>query len=470
MGSVFFSCLSFILVFSQTALASLKTNDYDVLIERFTQQGVKALYTEKPFIDAGNEDLVELGRLLFFDNILSGNKNISCATCHFPSKASSDGLPLPIGTGGKGLGEKRIQADGHIIPRNAPTAFNMAFPSFHVTMWDGRISFDPISKALTTPEPLLNGPNPVLKDITQQLQSVAAAQAMFPVTSHHEMRGDSDNEIANAQNNIEVWDLLTDRLVGTDNGEKNGIPKYLSLFQKAYPEIKSRDEFNFGHVARAIAAFEMFGFQADRSDFDFFLQGDSSALTRSQFRGAQIFSEKGKCLACHNGPHLTDFKFYATSVPQLGPGKMPILGEAFGEDLGLAHITGNDWDNYKFKTPSLRNVSLTGPWSHSGSCTDLKDFIKLHVGPDEMLNHYLDDPGKYLQSKSEVDYVSLIDNDQTRNENRLLSRDSILRNISLNDREFDDLFEFLKTLSDKSYQNRVRIPKAVPSGLEVDHW
>jgi len=68
--------------------------------------------------------LIELGQALFFDPILSGNRNISCATCHHPSLASGDALSLSIGGGGEGLGTERELAEGGLIPRNAPEVYN----------------------------------------------------------------------------------------------------------------------------------------------------------------------------------------------------------------------------------------------------------------------------------------------------------------------------------------------------------
>ncbi len=64
---------------------------------------------------------VQLGQMLFFDKILSGNRDISCGTCHHPTQNSGDSLPVSIGTGGSGVGVTRhIGYNRHFIPRNAP--------------------------------------------------------------------------------------------------------------------------------------------------------------------------------------------------------------------------------------------------------------------------------------------------------------------------------------------------------------
>lgn len=85
---------------------------------------------------------VELGRLLFWDKILSGNKNISCATCHLPQAATSDALPVSIGEGGIGAAAKRIPPadkgkDLIFVPRNSPDIFNRG--DFQTMFWDGRV-------------------------------------------------------------------------------------------------------------------------------------------------------------------------------------------------------------------------------------------------------------------------------------------------------------------------------------------
>ncbi|MEZ4593719.1 MAG: ScyD/ScyE family protein [Chloroflexota bacterium] len=99
--------------------------------------------------------LVKLGQQLFFDPVLSGDQNISCATCHHPALAMGDGRALPIGTGGEGLGPQREFVEtvnlgaeeasltvnnpfiGAFVPRNSPTILNSAL--LPVQFWDGRV-------------------------------------------------------------------------------------------------------------------------------------------------------------------------------------------------------------------------------------------------------------------------------------------------------------------------------------------
>src|SRR5690349_16974987 len=92
--------------------------------------------------------LVELGRALAFDKVLSGNKDISCMTCHLPSFGTGDDRSLSIGQGATGLGPARVHPHGDFIPRNAPAAFNLF--ANKALFWDGRVEVLP-NGTLRTP-------------------------------------------------------------------------------------------------------------------------------------------------------------------------------------------------------------------------------------------------------------------------------------------------------------------------------
>ena len=91
--------------------------------------------------------LADLGRLLFHDPILSGNRNIACVTCHAHEHGSADGLSLPVGEGGRGLGPDRDVGEGASmiakrVPRHSPALFNLGHRSVRVLFHDGRLSVD----------------------------------------------------------------------------------------------------------------------------------------------------------------------------------------------------------------------------------------------------------------------------------------------------------------------------------------
>ena len=407
---------------------------------------------------ADDPALVALGEALFYDKILSGNQNISCATCHHPMAHTGDGLPVSLGEGGFGIGANRDQGTGHLIPRNAPHVFNAGVEGVDSMFWDSRVVRDPDTGELTTPEAGLNGPTPTLADHAAQLDSALAAQAMFPVTSAEEMRGQpGTNPIADAANNEQVWALLMERLVGTSNGTVGGIQGYRDLFAAAYPLVGNFDDFTFGHAARAIAAFERTRWTALDSPFDRYLNGDKDALSSAAKRGAVVFCEQGTCAECHNGSLMTDFGHHALAVPQVGPGKVEP-----SEDRGLALLTGLVDDNYKFRTPSLRNVELTGPWMHDGAFTTLEAAVRHHLDPLAGLANY--DP-----SQLSALFAATYDTDAGRNAARAAALTPILATpITLSDGDFRDLMAFLHALTDPASLNLLpEIPDSVPSGLPV---
>jgi cytochrome c peroxidase len=158
---------------------------------------------------------VRLGQMLFYDPILSGNRNISCGTCHHPKFATADGVSLSLGEGGIGLGPDRVgSADNppeQLIPRHAPALFNLGALEFTTMFNDGRIEVDAERKSgLRTP---------LDEDMVQGFSGVLSAQTMFPVLSQDEMAGHhSENDVAQAVRQGRItgpdgaWDLLAGRV------------------------------------------------------------------------------------------------------------------------------------------------------------------------------------------------------------------------------------------------------------------
>ncbi|MEO0920267.1 MAG: cytochrome-c peroxidase, partial [Pseudomonadota bacterium] len=138
---------------------------------------------------------VELGRLLFWDPILSGNKNISCGTCHHPRHGSGDGVSLSLGEGGKGVGPNRVANPDNLpeqhIPRNAPALWNLGAKQWTVLFHDGRIEVD---------ESRAGGLRTPLEDeMVAGFRDLLSAQTMFPVLSQDEMAGQyGENDVSRA--------------------------------------------------------------------------------------------------------------------------------------------------------------------------------------------------------------------------------------------------------------------------------
>lgn len=411
-------------------------------------------------------DLVELGRALFYDKILSGNRDISCATCHHTTAFGGDDLPVSLGTGASGTTSLRTPSDPHdpeeeMIPRNAPTLFNLGADGADMMFHDGRVTMN-ADGTFNTPQPEINGafaPNP---EYVAVLDSALAAQAMFPVTSREEMRGlINENEIADAVGNVAVWEALMARLVGTNNGTVGGIQEYRDMFQAAYPGVTNFDDFNFAHAARAMAAFERVEYESVNSPFDQYLAGDMNALSDQEKRGAYLFFGEAKCSTCHSGPHMMDFEMHNIALPQVGPGKENLGGR---DDLGLYLRTNNAFDRYKFRTPPLRNIALSGPWGHSGSYTTLRGIVEHHLDPATANANYDVNQLPLLFRPTYNDDPVLIEARVNRVDPELATP------IDLNEQQIQDLVAFLHALTDQDVVNNLHeiAPETVPSGLPVE--
>lgn len=415
------------------------------------------------YVDGGAPDtaMVELGKALFWDKILSGNKNIACATCHHTLTDTGDGLALPVGEGGRGLGIARDTGSGadaivERVPRNAPPLFNRGAFAFVRMFHDGRLEVDP-----THPSGFIS---PAGLNLPQGLESLLAAQAMFPVTSAAEMAGQAgENDIADAAAAGDlagpdgVWAQLADRL--------RDIPGYVDLFQAAYPgEIASKADITYVHAANAIGAYEAAAFRADNSPFDAYLRGDRSAMTAAAKRGMHLFYGRAGCSGCHSGAFQTDMGFHAIAMPQIGPGKDAGLNGH--DDFGREQISGDPADHRRFLTPSLRNVALTGPWGHAGAYDTLRAAVEHHLDTEAALANY--DPSQAaLPSRADLDEVDVeIYNDFASWAD--LAASSELSPSRLRGRQVDDLMAFLHALTDReSLDLRAATPRTVPSGLPL---
>ena len=422
-------------------------------------RGSRAALTEASFpAPETPESLkVELGRFLFWDKELSGNRNISCATCHHTNLGTGDALSLPIGEGGSGLGLGRYTGVGESavhgrVPRNAPHLFALGHQSIEVLFHDGRLVRDPSEASGFV--------SPAGDDLPVGLESLVAAQAMFPVTSEIEMAGQpGENPIADfaAFGDLPaIWEALAQRL--------RDIPEYVSLFQRVYPEIETANDLNYVHAANAIGAYEAVSFHANESPFDQFLKGDRESLSPTQLSGMKLFYGKANCSSCHSGPMQTDQQFHAIAMPQLGPGKGQ--GPSGHEDWGRFAVTGDPADKFKFRTPTLRNVAITGPYGHSGAYDSLEKVVRHHLDPIKALQDY--DPAQFtVPSRSDLDEIDFrVMNDPVATQ--AIAEANELGTTSLSEVEFDELIEFLNSLTDTTSPGMILgAPAEVPSGLPV---
>ncbi|HEX4600224.1 MAG TPA: cytochrome c peroxidase [Gemmatimonadales bacterium] len=401
-------------------------------------------------LPAQDTALVALGQALMFDPILSGNRDVACATCHLPATAAGDGLALAIGTGGAGLGPSRTLGPGRqFVPRNAPSLLNAGLGLPYV-FWDGRISrFGPGRP--TTPPPVTVPPD---------LPNILAVQAMFPVLDRTEMRGElGDRDVFGNPNELAqfsdsqfalTWQAVMRRLLA--------IPEYVTKFATAFPAVPT-EQLGFQHAATALAAFEMQALTKTDSPFDRYLARDDGALTIQEKRGALLFFGKAACSQCHSGPLLGGNEFANTGVPQIGPG----VGAAAPLDLGRGGLANNSFYPFAFRVAPLRNVELTAPYMHDGAFATLEAVVR----------HYNDAPAALRQfdaSQLTPAVHALYHGDAATIDSVLAHLDSRVRPLSLSDAEQSDLVAFLRSLTDPTARDlSALVPARVPSGLPVPH-
>ncbi len=351
-----------------------------------------------------SSDRVALGRLLFFDPVLSGERDVACGTCHHPDFHFADGRQFAAGVSGVGLGPQRQLSVSAVTGdpvegtlRNTPTVFNAALaadaggtPTHLAPMfWDGRAVG-------------LEG------------------QALRPIASRIEMRGDAfpgteADAVAVAQ------DSLLARL--------RAIPGYVQRFQDAFLQEGGAEVISSSTLARAVAAYER-ELVTRNSPFDRFVNGDDGALTSIQKEGLELFFERAKCFVCHNGAMFSSFQFMVTGVPQPGT-----------DDTGRERHTAIPSDRYAFRVPSLRNVELTAPYMHNGVFTTLEEVVRFY-----------NDGAQPRHSNVSDGMVEVV----------------LQAPLGLTEDEIPALMEFLKALTDPGTgiePTLLTVPTAVPSGL-----
>ena len=424
-----------------------------------------------------------LGQALFFDPVLSGAREVACATCHLPIRGTSNAQPLAVGVDGQRLGEYRLAGGrGVKTPRNSPDVWNRGHELVENMFWDGRVAFDEEAireaRYYDDDDTTLYFESPMAKRIPDNVENLLAVQALFPIAGVDEMlgrpadRSDDDlpndhanlpNELAQAAAGIAesarvervhkalVARLLAPNLTATDLDE-DGEPElkewqksYRLLARTAYPEL-SLSELSIVELVNAIGHFEKIAFATRNASWDEYLRGDDKAISGDAKAGALVFFGKGKCAACHSGALFSDFEFHSLGVRQIGPGKT-----ISSDDLGRYHVTEDEQDLYKFRTPPLRNVTLSAPYFHDGVAATLQATIRHHNDP---LNLAGADYGNGTHSwnlgkRNSVSYI-------------------LAAGLNLSGVEVDQLIAFLETLEDdlSEYMPDI-VPTRVPSGLPV---
>jgi cytochrome c peroxidase len=130
----------------------------------------------------------------------------------------------------------------------------------------------------------------------------------------------------------------------------NLVPGYAARFERAFGKTATPDT-----VTQALASFFRV-FNSGNAPFDRFVAGEATAISKQAQEGWLVFN-KAQCGSCHVPPMFSDYDFHNLSI---------------GDDPGRQDATKNEQDKGKFKTPSLRNVALTGPYFHDGKTDTLR--------------------------------------------------------------------------------------------------
>ena len=276
----------------------------------------------EPFVPADNPmtvEKVELGRHLFYDDRLSYNGTMACASCHEQKLAFTDGKATTKGS------------TGHALPRSAMSLTNVAFLSVYT--WA----------------------NPKLADLE--------AQALVP------MFADFPLELGVQLGTEEILRRFADDAA------------YVERFAAAFPD--DEDPVTVERITQALAAFERTLISGDSPYDRYTYGGDEAAMSAAAQRGMDLFfSERTECYHCHAGVAFSTSFRSADSEPGPPDFQNNGLYNVGGTGAyppgngGLYEFTGEPRDQGKFRVPTLRNVGLTGPYMHDGSIATLAEVIE----------------------------------------------------------------------------------------------
>jgi cytochrome c peroxidase len=294
-----------------------------------------------PAIDAStstNPALAALGKALFEDKRLSIDGTMSCATCHVPTRHFADGRPVAQGLHGEEL------------TRHTPSLLNVRYAS--ALFWDGRAE-------------------------------TLEAQVRSPLL------GPKEHGLASA--------AAVETIVRAD-------PSYVASFSGLLG--RSRDSITLADIASALTAYERTLVAGDSAFDRYEYAGDRSAISPGAIRGLALFRGRAQCATCHTMNatsalfsdglfHPSPIRLPTSTLAQLGrltsavatlrrQGDTDRLNALIGSDrdiaaLGRFAVTLDPKDIGQFKTPSLRNVALVGPYMHDGSIATLPAAIELEL-------------------------------------------------------------------------------------------
>ena len=265
------------------------------------------------------EERVELGRLLFFDPVLSANNQRACASCHQPERAFTDGLPKSIGF------------DFEPGPlRNAPTVINAGL--------QGSSAYDQTTET-----------------VEQRIRTV--------VGNVHEM----NTSLEEAAGELRLSPAYVERFTAAF-GE---LPEDEAAVER---EMARHIEVALADYVRSLSSLD--------SPFDRYARGEADTLPEDVKRGFNLFMGKALCGTCHfmplfNGTVPPDFKEHEAEI--IGVPERPDTANAVAStDLGKHALFGYELHKHAFKTPTVRNVALTAPYMHNGVYATLAEVVDFY--------------------------------------------------------------------------------------------
>ena len=426
------------------------------------------------------EAKAQLGMKLFFTKSLGGDLDSACVTCHHPMLGGGDDLVLPIGTDAEVvdlLGPGRVHSvngehfdGGPTVPRNSPTTFNVA-------LWDNFLFHDGRVESIGK-TPKMGGNDglgirtpdaPIGESDNNSGVNLVAAQARFPVTSKEEMKNFSNFD---GTNNVEVRQNIEQRLgdYGNPLGGMLIVNYWLAEFQEGFsaPDGTAEELITFNNIANAIGEYERSQVFVE-TPWKKYVQGDDSAINNAAKRGAKLFFSTRQnggadCSSCHAGDFFTDESFHVIGMAQIGRGKGD--GEHGTEDFGRFRETRDEKDKYAFRTPSLLNVTATGPWGHAGGSATLEQAISTHLNPQKELNNY-----DFSQLNPNIQAVDMVINTQHAIDKLAINRAegiTSIEDINLTETQVAELLAFLEVLTDPCVEDRECLSKWIPDASDTN--
>ena len=308
--------------------------------------------------DIQKPDVVALGQMLFFDAHLSRKGQVSCASCHQPQRAFTDGRPLAVG-------EDRLMGRRRSTPLFAAPFATRLF-------WDGRA--ESLKAQVLGPVQDSREMNHDLTDAIARLRNLPPYPAQFLKAFGPGEFGPGDVRKDEAVDGVAVDGAAVDGVavdgaavdgVAVDGVTVDGVAVDGVTVDGVAVDTAAVDT---DRLARALAAF-VATIRPQATRFDAFLNGHHNVLNDRELLGLHLFRTQARCMNCHNGPLLTDHQFHNIGLSFYG---------RRNQDLGRFEVTRDLADLGTFRTPSLRNVSQAGPWMHNGLFTDLKGLLRMY--------------------------------------------------------------------------------------------